>query len=141
MRTAHWWAAIKTRNNTRSRPQINSACIVSESPLTNQWPIKVAINPFVHGNISALVLLTLMLTIYVDCRTTTTCSTNLRVSRAIRQAGGNPLLVANSRHCVLLQTAKCDNKLWSLLSEDGKLMLYQRKSSIRHAYEKLANLH
>lgn len=138
---AHWWAAIKVSAIYELQPQINSACIVSESPLTNQWSIKVAINSLMRGNISALQLLTLMLTIYVDCWTTATCSTNLCVSRAIRGAGGNFLLVANSQRCVLLQTAKCDNKLWSLLSEDGKLMLYQRKSSIRLACEKLANLH
>lgn len=45
---------IKIQSNTWSQPQINFASIVSGFTLTNQWPIKVAINFPARDNISAL---------------------------------------------------------------------------------------
>lgn len=45
---------IKIQSNTWSQPQINFTSIVSGFALTNQWPIKVAINFPACDNISAL---------------------------------------------------------------------------------------
>jgi len=52
--TAHWWAVIKISAIHELQPQINSAGIVFELPLTNQWSIKIMINSLTRGNISAL---------------------------------------------------------------------------------------
>jgi len=47
-------AVIKISAIHELQPQINSAGIVFELPLTNQWSIKIMINSLTRGNISAL---------------------------------------------------------------------------------------